>query len=788
MKTKIMLTALCILMVLGLTAQAELVAYWPLNEGSGQIAADASANGNDGTLGDTTNPETADPVWVTDAERGTVLEWSGDNAPDQWVNLTTHLGSFSGLNQGTITAWIKIGGGNSVDVILAASDSGDSSSELRFFYEGSLRYDIRDDSSNPLGEGGNLSSSVEVADNAWHFVAITVDSNSNAALYVDGQLVEFGSEPFFAGVADIDHMSLGRNIDSGGTQWVFKGRMSDVAVFDKPLDAGAVEAIYNGRSVLDVDKYASAISPALNAAHVDTAVSLQWQSAATNPEYTVYFGTDPAFPSGPAATELTSPNYSPGALTPATTYYWRVDVDEDGTTYPGSLWSFETGGKATDPAPVHDAVSVFTSPTLSWTGDALIASYDVYLAESAQPLTFRGNTTESEYQPGELEVSATYNWRIDTRAADGTLISTGDVWTFTTLSAGAFFKEVDIFVNGTEGYACYRIPSIIVAPNGDILAFCEGRKNNCGDHGDVDIVMKRSIDNGHTWQPLELIYEEGDSALITIGNPCPVVDESNGRLWMPFCRNNSTVYVGIQLKNAPYTGRLVIPSDHGYGGYGSHMMYSDDHGVTWNYSERILPGCNECQAVELIDGTVMNNARSYEIDPDHRAIATSTDGGHTWSEAWFDQELPEPTCQASFLRFTRSDSEDINRVIFSNPAHTSSRVNMTVKMSYDEGESWPVAKQIYAGSGAYSCLVVTPDWNIGCFYEKDGYTKITLALFSLEWLTDGADTLDFCSTPIEGDVNKDCIVNLEDFAAMAANWLQCNLVPQRACLEFTSSH
>ena len=596
---------------------------------------------------------------------------------------------------------------------------------------------------------------------------------------------------------------------------VFKGRMSDVAVFDTPLSADTIDAINNGLPIVDVDKYASNPSPTDNTGQIPVTSGLAWQSSAVSPEYTIYLSTDPSFPSGPAATGLANESYLPGTLNAATTYYWKVDVDEDGTIFPGRVWNFTTEGKATDPVPGHNATGVFTGTSLSWTGDATIGSYDVYLAEDGQPLTYKINTTQTQYSQNELEEFTTYIWRVDTRDSGGSLIATGDVWSFTTQAAGAFFEEVDIFVNGTEGYACYRIPAIIKAPNGDVLAFCEGRKNNCGDAGDIDIVMKRSTNNGHTWQPLELVYEEGDTALITIGNPCPVVDETNGRLWMPFCRNNSTVYVGysddsgytwstrqevtsqvkapgwgwyatgpgvgIQLKNEPYDGRLVIPSDHNYNGYGSHMMYSDDHGTTWNYSDRILPGCNECQAVELIDGTVMNNARSYEIDPDHRAIAASTDGGHTWSTAWFDQELPEPTCQASFLRYTRSDSEDIDRVLFSNPSHTSSRINMTVKMSYDEGDSWPVAKQIYDGSGAYSCLVVLPDWNIGCFYEKDNYTKITLARFSLEWLTHGTDTLDFCSTPVVGDINKDCIVNLEDYALMASEWMGCHLVPQKAC-------
>lgn len=172
------------------------------------------------------------------------------------------------------------------------------------------------------------------------------------------------------------------------------------------------------------------------------------------------------------------------------------------------------------------------------------------------------------------------------------------------------------------------------------------------------------------------------------------------------------------------------------------MIYSDDHGATWRYSEEILFETNECQVVELGDGTLMNNMRNRDSGKDHRGVATSVDGGQTWSDVWFDEELPEPTCQASLLRCTLAEVLDKNRVLFSNPAHTSSRVEMTVRLSYDEGQTWPVSRLIYGGSSAYSCLTVLPDNSIGCLYEKDSYGKIAFAHFSLEWLTDGADRID----------------------------------------------
>ncbi len=718
----LILTILCIAAITSGSIHAGLVAYWPLDEGSGQTVADASGNNLDGILGETSTVEASDPTWVNDAEKGYVLEWVGDSGDDEWVELSGNLDSFRNLEQGTISAWVKLPGADSVDIILAASDTSDASSEIRLFYDPTyasipgLRFDIREGAADQYFQLSTYPT--DPADNNWHHVAVTVDINGQVVLYIDGQADQSGTEVgFFDAVSNLDGMWLGKNVDSGGNQWIFKGRMSQVAVFDSVLATEMINLIYSGTDVVEIDNYANNPAPANNSDDEEIRHTLTWQCGASAPTYTVYFDTDSSFPSGPVVTGSHLATYYPPLLDYSTTYYWRVDVtDSEQNTFAGPLWSF------------------------------------------------------------------------------------------TTTIPGIVFEQIDLFTNGTEGYTCFRIPAILVAPNGDVLAFCEGRKNDCGDDGDIDIVMKRSTDNGQTWSPLQLIYEEGGSALITIGNPCPVVDETNNRIWMPFCRNNGRVFVGysddngytwsarrevtddvkdsswswyatgpgvgIQLQTGSYAGRLIIPSDHNSGVRGSHMMYSDDHGANWTYGLPMVPGCNECQAVELYDSTVLNNARSYDTDPDHRAIASSTDGGHTWSEIWFDQALPEPTCQASFLRLTHADRQDINRVIFSNPAHISSRVNMTVKLSYDEAATWPVAKQIYSGSSAYSCLTVLPDWNMGCLYERDSYSIITLARFSLAWLTDGADYINFCPTQLPGDLNQDCVVNLEDLSIMAENWLR----------------
>ncbi len=90
------------------------------------------------------------------------------------------------------------------------------------------------------------------------------------------------------------------------------------------------------------------------------------------------------------------------------------------------------------------------------------------------------------------------------------------------------------FQGSTHGYHAFRIPAMIRAGNGDLLAFCEGRVTKYSDHGNIDIVLRRSTDEGRTWTPLQVVQEEGGDAIITIGNPVPILDRETGRIHLLF--------------------------------------------------------------------------------------------------------------------------------------------------------------------------------------------------------------------------------------------------------------
>jgi len=337
-------------------------------------------------------------------------------------------------------------------------------------------------------------------------------------------------------------------------------------------------------------------------------------------------------------------------------------------------------------------------------------------------------------------------------------------------------RQTDIFIAGQDGYHTYRIPALVVSKRGTILAFCEGRKYSTADDGEIDLVLKRSLDNGTTWQEMQLIWHDGDN---TIGNPCPVVDQDTGTIWLPFCRNNDRVFVtnstddgvswatpveitedvklpswgwyatgpghGIQLS----TGRLLILCNHGpediwdsRDDQHSHVIYSDDHGLSWKLGGVLAELTDECEAVETSDGRVYLNMRGH-TEKRCRAYAWTEDGGETWSEVKWDETLIEPVCQGSVVRFTDTQRHDKNRVLFANPASTE-RQSLTIRLSYDECGTWAAGKVLYSGPTAYSDLCIAPDMTICCLYERGEqhpYEKITFARFTLEWLTDGADCL-----------------------------------------------
>ena len=169
------------------------------------------------------------------------------------------------------------------------------------------------------------------------------------------------------------------------------------------------------------------------------------------------------------------------------------------------------------------------------------------------------------------------------------------------------------------------------------------------------------------------------------------------------------------------------------------MIYSDDHGSSWQLGGVLGDHSNECQVAERSDGSLLINARNHLArsggNPELaglRLIATSSDGGLHWSEMTMDKILIEPTCQASLVGYPQKRFRRSSWMLFANPASVSGRENMTVRLSLDDGRTWPHSRMLYEGSSAYSCLAVLPDGRVAIVYECDSYRRITFSIISID--------------------------------------------------------
>lgn len=354
--------------------------------------------------------------------------------------------------------------------------------------------------------------------------------------------------------------------------------------------------------------------------------------------------------------------------------------------------------------------------------------------------------------------------------------------------------RIDLFEGGTGGYVTYRIPAVVVTSKGTLLAFCAARKDY-GDWADIDIAMRRSTDGGKTWDAMRIIADGGKPPA---DNPTPIVDRKTGAVHFLYQVNYAQVlYIRTDDEGKTFSkpvditatvekfrpeyswtvvapgpghaiqlssGRLVVPiwmsPDHSHRPSEVATIYSDDGGKTWVRGEilpRKLHHPSEHAAIELADGRVMLNIRN-EGEEHLRAASFSRDGATGWSAPELLKPLYEPVCMASLLRLSRKPAQKKNRILFANPDSSAlsgevqskykmrQRENLTVRLSYDEGLTWPVARTLEPGRSGYSDLAVGQDGTIYCLYERgiadNGRfvnKNLGFARFTLEWLTNGKD-------------------------------------------------
>ncbi|QVQ52218.1 exo-alpha-sialidase [Spiractinospora alimapuensis] len=353
---------------------------------------------------------------------------------------------------------------------------------------------------------------------------------------------------------------------------------------------------------------------------------------------------------------------------------------------------------------------------------------------------------------------------------------------------------VVVFESGTEGYDTFRIPAITQTDDGTLLAFAEGRTDSGSDHGDIDLVLRRSHDDGRTWGALQVV---GDNGPNTFGNPAPVVDPASGDIVLLTTHNageateaeimrgevtdaqTRRVHLqrstddgetwsepeditddaklpewrwyatgpghGIALEAEPHTGRLVIPANHSTSPdpdtddtgaedhhYGSHSLYSDDGGRTWDIGGVDTPmegvvNPNENTAVELANGDVYFNVRDQNGSSDGaRAATISTDGGASFASPFATvPDLVAPPVQGSVLRLN-VNANDL--VVFSAPGEPDARRRLALRVSSDDAQSWEERVTVFDGPVAYSDLTTTGGQHLGVLFENGderSYERIT---------------------------------------------------------------
>ena len=342
-----------------------------------------------------------------------------------------------------------------------------------------------------------------------------------------------------------------------------------------------------------------------------------------------------------------------------------------------------------------------------------------------------------------------------------------------------FFKMQDLF-------GPIRIPKIVVAPDGSVLAF-----NNCGR------MYRRSEDKGETWSEVKeiapdfagnvVVDENVGHVLLVNPHKCVIWrSKDNGKTWEkeeiekihPNRLGHGTpdgVYAdvycseaGLTLQHGKYKGRLIMPArfrpfckpgkkdlSTWFYHYNS-AIYSDDGGKTWRTGGPVQNGTGEGSLAELSDGSIYYNSRSHLSIDHRRRTAWSYTGGKLFADWSASDELFEPAAahyfhyakfpsygmSAGLARMPDGTTEEKDVLLFTiadNPGGVGQK--MTVQVSFDREKTWPIKRTIpHEGLSGYSSITAGKDGTIYLLFEKYHPTKrftitdITLAKFNMAWL------------------------------------------------------
>ena len=314
-----------------------------------------------------------------------------------------------------------------------------------------------------------------------------------------------------------------------------------------------------------------------------------------------------------------------------------------------------------------------------------------------------------------------------------------------------------------------------MSTKGTVLAAYDGRPNLDDLPNPIDLLIRRSTDNGRSWGPQQLVRT--GTGLDGYGDPSLLVDTETGRIFMfhaagthagffeaaeglepeddiqhadvSFSDDDGATWQhrrltamlkrpgitglfaaagsGIRIHAGPFTGRLVQQFVVLFRGeIMAASAYSDNHGETWTLGE-LVAGANENKVACRSDGSLLLHSRATP----HRLVAVSTDGGHSYTPAAPHPDLPDPSDNGSLVRFdglpavtTLASAETGNWLLATHNHDTALRRNTVLKLSQDNGATWPHAVVLCPGSSAYSTAARLPDGRIGVLFERQGYQEI----------------------------------------------------------------
>ena len=438
------------LLVLGIctdAVMAELIGYWPFDEGKGTEAADITGNGNDGTFN-------GDIEWVPGyKDSGVRFDTAGERV------VVGPLDPSAGTDAMTLAAWINWEGeGHTIEHqgIIGKRLGWDPGTGVKWFWETTPAGDLVFRADNAVGGTGLWWGNAILMPyaNEWTHVALTWDDGA-AVQYINGEEVESGNITF-RDTADDTPVAIGCT-DSTNNE-TFVGTLDEARIYNHALTQAEIQTI-----MLGIFPTAFSPNPADGAIHEDTWISLSWKPGTSAVSHDVYFGdnfdavnegAEDTFQGNQGATFLVFgfPGFAyPDGLVPGTTYYWRIDeVEADGTTkHKGAVWSFTVPPKtAYFPDPADGAESVDVDVELSWTGGFGAILHTVYFGDNFDDVNnAAGGLPQgtTKYNPGTLTMARTYYWRVD--EFDIAETHKGHVWSFITEGAVANPEPA----NGAEG-------------------------------------------------------------------------------------------------------------------------------------------------------------------------------------------------------------------------------------------------------------------------------------------------------------------------------------------------